>query len=445
MEMEFCAVGGYSEIGMNMCALRFGDEVIICDMGFFLPEVVRLQDEEIVKTKLPRKELINLHVIPNDNVINHWKSKVKAIVLCHCHLDHIGAVPFMASEYDCPIYGTPYTIEVLKSILKDEGIKLKNKIRVFNANDRLKISSNITLEFLAIPHSTPMAAIAAFHTPEGIVVYGNDFKFDNSPIIGPKTDYKKLKEWGNEGVRALIVDSLYAHEEMKTPSEFVAKEMLRDVMLSTENKHHLVIVTTFASHIARLKSIIEFGKKMNRKIIILGRSMFKYITAAENIKLVNFSRDAEIIKHPDKVKRKLKEIQKNPERYLIICTGHQGEPRSILTKMVNKDLSYDFKPGDQVIFSCKVIPAPINMANRTALEIKLKQKGVRLFKDIHTSGHLAREDHHDLIKLLRPKHIIPAQGDITKFVSLADLAEQMGYNRNKSVHIVRDGDFVMLN
>jgi ribonuclease J len=444
MEMEFCAIGGYSEIGMNMCALRVDNEVIIFDMGFYLPEIVRLQDEEIVRTSLSRDELINLRVLPNDNVINEWKPLVKAIVLGHCHLDHIGAVPFLAEEYNCPIYGSPYTIEVLKSIIKDEGIKLKNKLKVLNSNDDIKLTNNLTLEFMPIPHSTPMANLAILHTPKGIVVYGNDFKFDNSPIIGPKTDYKYLKELGEKGVILLVCDALYAHEEMKTPSELIAKEMLKDVMLSTENKDNLIIVTTFASHIARIKSAIEFGKKLNRKILIMGRSMDKYITAAQNIGLVNFKNDAQMLRFADQIKRKLRDVQKDPSKYLIICTGHQGEPRSILTRLATKELPYEFSPRDQVIFSCKVIPAPINIANRVALEAKLKQKGVRLFKDIHTSGHLAREDHHDLINLLKPKHIIPAQGDFQKLVPLAELSEEMGYVRDKDVHILKDGNKILL-
>ncbi|MBS3170391.1 RNase J family beta-CASP ribonuclease [Candidatus Woesearchaeota archaeon] len=444
MEMEFCAIGGYSEIGMNMCAVKVGNEVVIFDMGFYLPEVIRLQDEETVKTNLTRDELINLRVIPNDHVINEWKPLVKAIVLCHCHLDHIGGIPYMADEFNCPIYGSAYTIEVLKSILKDEGIKLKNKLKVLNGNDDVKLTNNLTLEFMPMPHSTPMANLGILHTPLGLVIYGNDFKFDNSPIIGPKTDYKYLKELGEKGVILLVCDALYAHEEMKTPSELIAKEMLKDVMLSTENKDNLIIVTTFASHIARIKSTIEFAKKLNRKIIIMGRSMDRYITAAENIGLVNFRKDAFITKYADQIKKKLFEIQKNPSKYLIICTGHQGEPRSILQRLATKDLPYEFSPRDQVIFSCKVIPAPINIANRVALEAKLKQKGVRLFKDIHTSGHLAREDHHDLINLLKPKHIIPAQGDVTKLTPLADLAEEMGYVRNKTVHVLKDGEIISI-
>lgn len=444
MKIEFSAIGGYSEVGMNMCAFKIGEEVIICDMGFYLPEVVRLQDEEIVKTNLTREELIHLHVIPNDEVVKDWRTKVKAIVLPHCHLDHIGAVPYLAQFYDCPIIGAPYTLEVLKSILKDEGVKLKNKLRVLNGNDTMKITENITLEFLSIPHSTPQTMLAAFHTPEGVILYGNDFKFDNNPTLGQKPNYKRLEELGKEGVKILVCDALYSHEEMKTPSELVAKEMLKDVMLGIENTNNLVIVTTFASHIARLKSIIEFGKKMDRKIFILGRSMNKYITAAENIQLVNFSKDAIIAKYGDQVRKKLLEVSKNPGKYLVICTGHQGEPRSILMRIATKELPYDFRQGDQVIFACKVIPAPINIANRAAMEAKLKQKGVRLFKDIHTSGHLAREDHHDLIDLLKPKHIIPAQGDITILNPLADLAEELGYERNKTVHVLKNGDTLLI-
>lgn len=444
MAIEFCAIGGYSEVGMNMCAFKIGNDVIICDMGFFLPDVIKLQDEEVVKTSLTREELIHLHVIPNDEIIKEWRPLVKAIILPHCHLDHIGAVPYLAEFYDCPIYGSPYTIEILKSNLRDEGLKIPNKFKVIHAKEKIKLSKDINFEFSAIPHSTPDTMLAIFHTPEGVIIYGNDFKLDNSPTLGSKPDYKLMKELGEEGVKLLVVDALYSYEEIKTPSELVAKEMLKDVMLGIENKTNLVIVTTFASHIARLKSIIEFGKKMDRKIVFLGRSMNKYISAAENIKMVNFTKDVEMMRYGEQVRKKLREIQKNPGKYLVICTGHQGEPRSILTRMVTRDLPYDFAPGDQVIFACKTIPAPINIANRAALEIKLKQKGIRLFKDIHTSGHLAREDHHDLIEILKPKHIIPAQGDIMKFLPLADLAEGMGYVREKDVHVMHNGEIVIL-
>src|SRR3989344_4845304 len=444
MDIEIFGLGGYSEVGMNMTAIRVGDDVIICDMGFYLPEVIRLQDEDVVKTKLSREDFIQHHIIPDDSVLEGLRGNVKAIILPHCHLDHIGAVPLLAKRYNCPIYGAPYTLEVLKSILLDEDVHIPNKLNVLQDGDRVKISENITLEFMEIPHSTPQTMMAIIHTPKGIVLYGNDFKLDNDPTLGRKTNYKRLREIGAQGIKVFIVDSLYAYEEVKTPSERLAREMLKDVLLSTENKGKLVIVTTFASHIARLQATIEFARTMGRKGVILGRSMDRYISAAENIRMVNFSKRASIARYTREVRKMLTEVQKNPGKYVVICTGHQGEPRSILMRMVTGELPYKFSAGDQVIFACKTIPVPINIANRAALETKLKQKGVRLFKDIHASGHLAREDHHDLIKLLHPQHIIPCQGDVSKLMPLAELAEELGYKYGKTVHVMRNGQSVLL-
>lgn len=442
--MEVIGLGGYSEVGMNMCAIRIGDEVIICDMGFYLPEVIRLQDEDVVKVKLSREELIRHHVIPDDSPLEGLRGHVKAIILPHCHLDHIGAVPYLAKRYNCPIYGAPYTLEVLKSLLRDEDIHLSNDLRVLQDGHKVKISDAITVEFMEIPHSTPQTMLAIIHTHDGIVLYGNDFKLDNQPTMGKKTNYKRLREIAEQGVKVFIVDSLYAHEEVKTPSESLAREMLKDVLLSTENKGKLVIVTTFASHMARLQATIEFARKMNRKVIILGRSMHRYISAAENIHMVNFSKRATLVKYSQDVRKRLQDVQKNPGKYVVICTGHQGEPRSVLMRMATGEIPFKFSAGDQVVFACKTIPVPINIANRAALEAKLKQKGVRLFKDIHASGHLAREDHHDLIKLLQPAHIIPCQGDISHLMPLAELAEELGYERGKTVHVLQNGQSVVL-
>jgi len=443
--IEICAVGGYSEVGKNMTAIKVDDEVVICDMGFFLPEIIKIQDdEEIVKGELTKKDLINHGAIPNDTVINKWKDKVKAILVTHCHLDHIGAIPYMADEYKAPIIGTPYSIEVLRQILKDEKIKIKNKLKTLNSNASLKLSKGITIEFINMTHSTPQTVMIIIHTKYGAIIYANDFKFDNHPVIGKKPNYKRLKEVGDKGVVALIADSLYSDADMKTPSEKVARELLKDVLLGTNNKGHLVVVTTFASHIARLKSVIEFGKKLNRKIVFLGRSLNKYVTAAEKIQLVNFRKDVEIVGHASQVRKRLKQIQKNPDKYMVVCTGNQGEPKAVLTRIAINDLPYKLKPGDHIVFSCRVIPAPINVANRTMLEEKLKAKGVRIFKDIHTSGHAAREDHRDLIHLTKPQNLIPAHGDITKLTPMAELAQDLGYTLGKDVHLLRDGQIIEL-
>lgn len=442
-KVEICAVGGFSEIGKNMTAIRYGNEVVVCDMGLFMPKIIGYVESE--QKKLSREKLIEIEAIPDDSLIDSWKSFVKAIVLGHSHLDHIGATPFLASHYDCEIIGTPYSIEILKEILKDYKIKLPNKLRVLNVNSSIKVSENITLEFINMTHSTLQCAMIIIHTPLGAIVYANDYKFDNHPVLGKKPNIGRLKELGKKGnVLAVILESLYAHAHIKTPSEKVAREMLSEIMLGTENQGNLVVVTTFASHLARLKSIIDFGRKMKRKIVFMGRSLNKYVGAAERLKLVNFSKQVEIIGFAKKAKKKLKQIEQSRDKYLIVCTGHQGEPNSMLMRMASGSMGFKFRKGDQVIFASRVIPDPINMANRKELEEELDRHGVRVFSDIHSSGHAAREDHRDLINILKPKYIIPAHADMTKQADIAELAVEMGYEVEKTIHLMSNGKLVEL-
>lgn len=445
MEIEICTIGGYGEVGRNMTAVRVGDEVVIFDIGFYLPKVISFEGEEALSIKeLTEEQLIDNGIAPDDRAIKDWHGKVKLICVSHAHLDHIGAVPYLASKYKCPIMGTPFTIEVLKSLYYDEGKKLTNEIKVLNPNSKYKISDSLSVEFVNITHSTPQSAMVVLHTPRGAIVYANDYKFDNHPVIGKKPNYARLKEIGKKGVLALVVESLYSESDMKTPSEKVAQQMLKDVILGTDNKGAAIIVTTFASHIARLKSISDLGRKLNRRVVFLGRSLFKYVTAAEKIKIVKFTKRIEGPFSGKDVRKKLNFINKDKSKYLIVCTGNQGEPTSALARMANGDLPFTFSPNDQVIFSCRTIPDPINTANRAILEQKLKNLKVRIFKDIHVSGHAAREDHRDLINMLKPEHIIPSHGNITKLTPLADLAVEMGYTLGETVHLMRNGQKMKL-
>jgi ribonuclease J len=311
----------------------------------------------------------------------------------------------------------------------------------------LQISKNIKVEFINITHSTPQAVLIAIHTKYGIIMYSNDFKLDNHPVIGKKPNYERLKHLSEkENIILLIMDSLYSNLDAKTPSEKVAKEMLKDVILGTKNEDNLIVITTFSSHIARLKSIIEFGKMLNRKVVFLGRSLYNYVIAAEKIGLVNFSKEVELIGYRSLVKKKLREIEKEGRsNYLIVCTGNQGEPDAILSRMANKkDIHFEFLPNDIIIFSCRTIPTSITIKNRENLEHKLKQFRVRIFKEIHVSGHAAREDHRDMIMLLKPKHILPIHGgrDITS--GLETLSEELGYKLNKNVHLGKDGKVISI-
>ena len=234
--MEFFSIGGYNEVGKNMCAIKSGDEIVILDMGFFLPAIVNFEEGGGERRNLTTQGMIKLGAIPDDKPLDKVRDKVKAIVLGHCHLDHLGAVPFLAQHYKAPILGSPYTLEVLRSTIQDERINLKNELIKLNPNSTYRVSKNIEIEPIHVTHSTLQTSLIAIHTKEGTVLYANDFKFDNSPVVGKKPNYARLKQLGKEGnVKALIVESLYAHQEGKTPSEKVAKEMLKDILLGTEN------------------------------------------------------------------------------------------------------------------------------------------------------------------------------------------------------------------
>ena len=265
-----------------------------------------------------------------------------------------------------------------------------------------------------------------------------DYKFDSQPVIGNKPNFARLEELGKEGIDLLIVECLYADQEGKMPSESVAKQMLKETMLGVNAENKAMIVTTFSSHIARIKSIIEFGKQLDRKIIFLGRSLSKYVSAAEQIKLVNFSQEGKFVKYRDKVNDTLKKIMKEgKDKYLIVCTGHQGEPKAILSRMSRKETPFHFSSGDVVVFSCSVIPVELNKDNRAKLESDLSSHGVQIFRDIHSSGHAAREDHKELLKLVRPRHIIPAHAGADKATKIKELSDELKIGKT---HIMKDGE-----
>ncbi|MBT3721583.1 RNase J family beta-CASP ribonuclease [archaeon] len=440
--MKIYAVSGYSEVGRNMTCIESNNEAVILDMGIDLENYITLQghdDLEFISTK----QMTVAKAIPDISVLKNIKKNVLAIIPSHGHLDHIGAIPFLSAKFNCPIIASPYTASVIKAIMKDKRQDLKNDLVSLKLNKKIKLSDNFSIELVNMTHSIPQASTIIVHTPEGKVAYANDFKLDNNPTLGDKPNYKRLKQLGKEEIKALIIDSLYADEHRKTPSESIAKEMLRDVMLNIDSKGRAVIVSTFSSHIARLKSIIEFGKKMKRKIVFLGRSLAKYTYAAEDIGLVKFSKKVEICTYGKQIQKKLDEIEKNREKYLIVCTGHQAEPKAVLSKIATGKYRFNLLPEDHIIFSCSVIPSEINIKNRKVLEKLLLQKKVRIFKDIHQSGHGAREDHRELIKMLNPEYVLPSHAKLDKKQALQNLALEMGYHKY-NVPILKNGDILEL-
>jgi len=221
--IEIVPVGGYREVGKNCTAIRVDNEVILIDMGLHLQHYIEYtQDDDDADLSL--NKLIEIKAIPDISLIEDWIPLVKAICISHAHLDHVGAAPFLASRFKCPIHGTPYTIEVLKALIEDKHSNVPNKLVTHEMNSMFKVSEDIKIEFISVTHSVVQAALIAIHTKYGTIVYANDFKLDNQPTLGLKSNIGRMKELKN--VKALILDSLYAHKPIKTPSESVARELL---------------------------------------------------------------------------------------------------------------------------------------------------------------------------------------------------------------------------
>ncbi|MGM0769990.1 MAG: MBL fold metallo-hydrolase RNA specificity domain-containing protein, partial [Halobacteriota archaeon] len=300
---------------------------------------------------------------------------------------------------------------------------------------------NVSIELIRVQHSIIDAVFVAVHTPAGAILYACDFKLDRMPTLGEQPDFDRLRELGQEGVICMMVESTNAKRAGKTPSERIAHDMLRDVLLGTEESDVGMIVTTFASHIARINSIIQFAGDMGRIPVLMGRSMDKYVVTAKEMGYIDFPDNVEVYgkrKDIDKAFRKI--MKEGKEKYLPIVTGHQGEPGAILSRIANGDTPYDIESGDRIIFSANVIPSPMTQANRYALETKIRMKGGRIYDNVHVSGHAYREDHWELLRLINPEHVIPAHGTIEMHSAYIEMAEDAGYILGDTVHLLRNGE-----
>ena len=441
--MEICTIGGYEEVGKNMTAVKLDDDVIILDIGVFLPPIVELEESE-TKDKLSLEKLRKIGALPNDLVLDSlgWKDKVRAIILSHAHLDHLGGVPYLANRYpNAPIYATPFTMAVLENIMEDEKIQIRNPRIIVQSDSSHTIkgkSQNYRVDFVHTTHSTLECIFPVIHSKEGAIVYALDFKFDNFPTMGNPTNYKKLKEL-SRNVKVLIVDALYSGTNRKTPSERIAKDLLEEAFSSVRDRNSALFITTFSSHIARLKSIVEFGKRTGRQIIFMGRSLNKYVNAAIKVKKCPFQKDIRLIKYRKQINSMLEKIEKSRGRFLIACTGHQAEPGSIMDRIVRGETPFKFRTGDNVIFSSSVIPTPVNILARERMDKKLRTMAVRVQTDVHVSGHGSREDLRELLNILKPKHIIPAHGSLQQEAPMIELASEVGYKFGETSHLSSNG------
>ncbi len=440
MTLELTAIGGYNEVGRQSTAVKVDNDVIIIDLGLHLDQYIKYtEDEEEDINTTSSRGLRKAGAIPDWTSIRDWKKDVRAIILTHAHLDHVGAVPYLARIFGCPIYGSPFTIALLKQLIADKDIDVPNTL--IPVDKKVKITDKVTAEFIHMTHSTADSRFVALHTPYGVVSIDNDYKLDPHPTLGHPPDYARLgKLKGN--IIAHVGECLYVQNATKTPSEVVARQMLEDVLLTQDFKNRTVFVSTFSSHIARLHTLMEIGKAMGREVVFLGRSMSKYLAAAEEAKILKTPKHVTLLKYGSQIRRFFKQ-HRDLSSYLVVCTGHMGEKKAALTKLVEGKYPFRFKPDDVVVFSSRTIPVPGIIADRADLQRKLRGAQVRIFDEVHVSGHASREDIRRLIQLIRPEHLVPNHGVPAMTESYIALARELGYDPDK-IHNLREGDRIVL-
>jgi ribonuclease J len=431
--MKIHTIGGYEQVGMNMTAVEVDGELVIFDMGYNMEEVIG-SDEQI--DELTTNQTLETGAIPKDKKI--MNKNVKAIVIGHGHLDHVGAIPKLAGQYDAPIVCTPFTKKIVERGLEGDRKNINNDIIEIETGDTYTISDDLELEFIRNNHSIPDATLSYLKTKEGGVIYGNDMKFDRNPVVGENADIERMKEIGNsEDLEVMIPGTTSADKDGRVRPEKAVRVELNQLLENCYDAGGAVFVTTFSSQIQRLNSILE-ANDGRRKVAFVGRSLKEYTQSAEELDLIDLS-DVEVASYYDECEKLMDQIDGERDEWLVVATGNQGEPGSQMDKLASQQYPFSFRKGDHVIFSSRVIPTPPSKANRYWLEKKLTDQGVRLYKNIHTSGHAQKEDHRDFITFLQPENIVPSHGPIQKQGDYLQLAREEGYTLEEDIFLSENG------
>ena len=400
----FCPLGGSGEIGMNMNLFAYGSDDsrkwIIVDIG------VTFADDTV-----PGVDLI----YPDPGFIVDKKNDLLGLVLTHAHEDHIGAIAHIWPKLLCNIYATPFTSVLIQEKFKEKKIDIGNKLKIVELNGNVKLGP-FEIEFVTLTHSILEPNGLSIRTPSGTVLHTGDWKCDPNPLIGETINEKKLKEIGNQGVLAMICDSTNVFNPGRAGSEMDVRKSLEKIM---ENKNKRIIVTSFASNVARMESIFYCAEKTGRQISLVGRSMHRIYKAAKQCGYLN-----NFIDPVDS--REAKKISRN--KIIYLCTGSQGEPNGAMMRISNYiHPDVIIEKGDTVIFSSKIIPG--NEKKLYKLHNQLVKNGIDVISEenefVHVSGHPNREDLKDMYSWVKPRSVIPVHGEHRHMIEHINFAKEM--------------------
>ncbi len=414
--LKIIPLGGLEQIGLNITAFEYEDNIVVVDCGLSFPA------DDMLGIDL---------VIPDVTYLKDNIDKVKGFVITHGHEDHIGALPYVLREINVPIYGTRLTMGIIENKLKEHNLtKVKRKVVKFGQSINL---GKFRVEFIKTNHSIVDAAALAIYSPAGVVVHTGDFKVDYTPVFGDVIDLQRFAELGRKGVLALMCDSTNAERPGFTPSERTVGKTFDT--LFEEHKNTRIFVATFASNVDRVQQIINSAYKFGRKVCVEGRSMVSIIETARNLECISI---------PDNTLIEIEQLKDYPdEQQVIITTGSQGESMAALSRMANgMHRKITIGVGDTVIFSSNPIPG--NEKPITKIINELLRKGADvIFQDAHVSGHACQEEIKLIYSLIRPKYTVPAHGEIKHLKAQAKIAESLGMDKDH-IFILSSGDVLEL-
>ena len=420
--LSIFALGGINEIGKNMYAIQYSDDIVLVDCGAKFP------DESLLGIDL---------IIPDITYLQEHKEKIRALVVTHGHEDHIGGIPFILKKLNIPIYATNFTLGLIELKLKEHNLLAETKLFKINSDSTIKFGT-IRVSFFKTSHSIPDCLGIVFHTPEGTVVHTGDFKFDLTPVNNQYSDIHKMAEIGNNGVLVLISESTNAERPGSSSSEQLVGKHIDEAFMQAKRK---VIISTFASNVNRIQQIVDAARKTNRKLALLGRTMVNVVAVAK---------ERGYLQVPDGMLIEAQRVNDlPPEKVVILCTGSQGEPMAALSRLsTNNFRDVEILPEDTVIFAASPIPG--NEKDVSKIVDNLFLLGAKVIygsasvTGMHVSGHAYQEELKLMLTLMKPKYLIPIHGEYRMLHQHRFLAESVGVER-ENIFIINNGDVVDVN
>ncbi len=409
-KLKIIPLGGLHEIGKNITAFEYENEIIVVDCGLSFPE------DDMLGVDL---------VIPDITYLERNVDKIKGLIITHGHEDHIGAVPYLLKKINIPIYATRLTAGLIRNKLEEHKLLRSTKLKEVIQGQIIKLGKKFEVEFIRSSHSIPDSVMLAITTPVGTVLHTGDFKVDYTPIDGKLMDFGRIAELGNKGILALMSDSTNAERKGFTMSESSVGEVFDKLFLHCTKR---IVVATFASNVHRVQQIVNSAVKYGRKIAVCGRSMINMIQTARELGYIecpeNIFIDIDMIKNY------------TDEQLVIITTGSQGETMSALTRMAAGDhRKVTITPNDLVIISATPIPGNEKLVSKVIDD--LMQIGAEVvysaLEDIHVSGHACQEEQKLILALSKPKYFIPVHGEYRQLIAHSETAQSMGIDKDNVI------------